>query len=122
LHDLNKQSLKYEKSIIDHNFQPGALVLARNTRIAKTFTAKNNHMRYMGPLIIIRRNCGGAYIIAKLDGTIWRSPVGAFRIIPYLAHTLLPLPNLKDFLDISVVTTKYLYHFLSSFSHALVTT
>ncbi|KAJ3978542.1 hypothetical protein F5890DRAFT_1422530, partial [Lentinula detonsa] len=97
---IRKQSLKYERSIVDHNFQPGALVLARNTRIAKTFTAKN-HMRYMGPLIVIRRNRGGAYIVAELDGTVWWSPVGAFRLIPYLARTSLPLPNLNDFLDIS---------------------
>ncbi|KAJ4476812.1 hypothetical protein C8R41DRAFT_773402, partial [Lentinula lateritia] len=43
----------------------------------------------------------GAYIIAELDGTIWRTPVGAFRIIPYLSHLSLPLPNLDEFLDIS---------------------
>ncbi|KAJ3982976.1 hypothetical protein F5890DRAFT_1414624, partial [Lentinula detonsa] len=67
---------------------------------ANTMSAKN-HMRYMGPLIVLRRNHGGAYIVAELDGTVWHTPVGAFRIVPYMAREHLPLPNLEDFLDIS---------------------
>lgn len=55
----------------------------------------------MSPLMVIRRNRGGAYIVAELDGTVWRNPVGAFRLIPYQARLSLPLPDLDDFLDIS---------------------
>ncbi|KAJ3913863.1 hypothetical protein F5877DRAFT_51560, partial [Lentinula edodes] len=87
-------------TIKNYDFKLGDLVIARNTRVEKTFSAKNR-MRYMGPLIVIRRNRGGAYIVAELDGTVWRTPVGAFRIIPYLARSSLPLPNLDEFLDIS---------------------
>lgn len=55
----------------------------------------------MGPLMVIRRNRGGAYIVCELDGTVWRRPVGAFRLIPYFSRLSLPLPNLEEFLDIS---------------------
>lgn len=53
-----------------------------------------------GALIIICRNQGGAYIVTELDGTVWRNPVGAFRLILYQSQYTLPLPDLDDFLDI----------------------
>lgn len=92
--------LEHASRMRNFDFQPGNLVLARNTRVEKTFTRKN-WMRYMGPLMVIRRNQGGAYIVAELDGTVWRNPVGAFCLIPYQARLSLPLPDLDDFLDIS---------------------
>ncbi|KAJ3884455.1 hypothetical protein GG344DRAFT_34257, partial [Lentinula edodes] len=100
LEGIHRFEQKHLQSIKDYNFKLGDLVIARNTRVEKTFSAKNR-MRYMGPLIVIRRNRGGAYIVAELDGTVWRTPVGAFRVIPYLSRSSLPLPNLEDFLDIS---------------------
>jgi hypothetical protein len=54
--------------------------------------------RYMGPLIVVSRNYGGAYIICELDGTVFHRPIAAFRVIPYLARKKLVLP--KHFLDI----------------------
>ncbi|KAK1233263.1 hypothetical protein PQX77_003585 [Marasmius sp. AFHP31] len=41
-------------------------------------------MWYLGPLIVLFRNQGGAYIGCKLDGTVWRRPV-----------------DLDDFMDVS---------------------
>ena len=57
--------------------------------------------RYLGPLIVISRNKGGAYIIAELDGAVFDRPIAAFRVIPYFARAKLALPPLDELLDIS---------------------
>jgi hypothetical protein len=57
--------------------------------------------QYLGPLIILSRNKGGAYIIAELDGSVFDQPIEAFCIIPYFAHTNINLPSLDKLLDIS---------------------
>ena len=54
--------------------------------------------RYLGPLIVISRNRGGAYILAELDGSIFDA---AFRVIPYFARKSITLPPLDELLDIS---------------------
>ena len=56
--------------------------------------------RYIGPLVIIGRNKGGAYIICELNGSVFDRPVAAFRVVPYFARKSIPLPKLNDFLDI----------------------
>ena len=53
---------------------------------------------YLGPLIVISCNKGGAYIICELDGSVLHHPVAAFRLLPYLARKSIELPN--DFIDI----------------------
>jgi hypothetical protein len=56
--------------------------------------------RYLGPLIVISCNKGGAYIICKLNRSVFDRPIAAFRVIPYFARRSLPLPNLDSFLDV----------------------
>jgi hypothetical protein len=56
------------------------------------------HARYLGPLIVIARNFGGAYILCELDRSVLHRPVAAFRLLPYLAQKSIPLP--PNFLDI----------------------
>ena len=63
--------------IKDFNFQPGDLVLARNTAIKKALNHKMR-ARYLGPLVVISRNQGKAYILAELDGSVLDWPVAAF--------------------------------------------
>ena len=55
--------------------------------------------RYLGPLIVIARNCGGAYLLCELDGTVFDRPVAAFRVVPYFARKDIPLP--ENFMDVT---------------------
>ena len=56
--------------------------------------------RYIGPLVVISRNKGGAYIICELNGSVFNRPVAAFRVIPYFTRKSLTLPDLDNFLDV----------------------
>ena len=57
--------------------------------------------QYLGPLIVLSRNKGGAYIILELDGAVFNRPIAAFRVIPYFTHTKINLSPLNKLLDIS---------------------
>ena len=58
-------------------------------------------MRYLGPLIIISQSKGGAYIISKLDGSVFDHPIAAFQVIPYFAHQHIDIPPVNELIDIS---------------------
>jgi hypothetical protein len=79
------------------DFQCGSLVLMRNTQIEQSLN-KKLHARYIGPLIVVSYNYGGAYILSELDGTVLHCPVAAFRLLPYFPCKSLPLP--PDIIDI----------------------
>ena len=83
-------------NIKDFNFKSGDLVLVRNTAIEKSLN-KKMHVRYLGPLIVLARNKGGAYIVAELDGSVFDHPAAVFCIIPYFACTYIDLPLLMSF-------------------------
>jgi hypothetical protein len=86
-------------TIRDFDFKKGDLVLVRNTAIEKSLNRKMRP-RYIGPLVVISRNKGRAYIICELNGSVFDRPVAAFRVIPYFARKSISLPDLDDFLDI----------------------
>jgi hypothetical protein len=90
----------HSASIQEFNFKLGDLVLVRNTAIEKALNRKMR-ARYLGPLITIARNKGGAYIVAELDGSVLDRPIAAFRVIPYFARTSLDIPSLDELIDIS---------------------
>ena len=53
-------------------------------------------------MVVISRNRGGAYIICDLDGTLGHAPIAAFRVVPYLAREKLKLPNIEQYIDVSI--------------------
>ena len=57
--------------------------------------------RYLGPLVVLACNKGGAYIICELNGSVFDCPVAAFCVLPYFACKSLLLPDLNKFIDIS---------------------
>jgi hypothetical protein len=87
----------HSTTIHDFDFKRGDLVLMRNTAIEKALNRKMRP-RYLGPLIVISRNFGGAYIVCELDGSVLHRPVAAFRLLPYCARRTIELP--KDLLNI----------------------
>jgi len=91
---------EHSATIRDFDFKCGDLVLVRNTAIEKSLNRKMR-ARYLGPLVVVSRNRGGAYIISELNGSVFDRPVAAFRVIPYFACTKITIPDLSDFIDIS---------------------
>ena len=75
-------------------------MLIRNTEIEKALNCKM-HSQYLGPLIVISCNQGGAYIIAELDGAVFDRPIAVFQVIPYFTRIKIELPPLDRLINIS---------------------
>lgn len=104
--------VRYERdhlhTIQDLNFKPGDLVLVRNTKIESNLDKKMK-ARYNGPMIVIKRLSGGAYIIAEMNGAVFKEKVGAFRLLPYQARRRIELPdNIQDLIEITPEALKEL--------------
>ena len=57
--------------------------------------------RYIGPLIVILRNKGSAYIISELNGSVFDCLIATFRIIPYFARQRINMPPLDELINIT---------------------
>jgi hypothetical protein len=82
---------QFEYSIREWNFEPGRLVLVRNSQIEMDLGRKWKP-RYLGPLVVVKRNRNGAYQLAELDGTISKLKFAAKRIIPYHLQSAASIP------------------------------
>ncbi|KNZ78835.1 hypothetical protein J132_09762 [Termitomyces sp. J132] len=83
---------EHAATIHDYNFQTGDLVLMRNTRVEVTHT-KEMKPCYLGPLVVISHNCGGTYILCKLDGSVLHCPIATFQSVPYFTREHIAVPN-----------------------------
>ncbi len=96
---------RYERihkyTIKDYDFKPGELVLIRNTRIEKSLDKKAK-LKYLGPMVVVRRTKGGAYLVCELNGAMYPGKVGQFRVIPYEARRRIALSeDVEKLIDMS---------------------
>ena len=84
----------FERSIRTDSFEPGALVLIRNSRINLELNRKTKQ-RYLGPYIVVKRTKGGSYHLAELDGAILKGRIAAFRVVPYYAREVMSGPLIE---------------------------
>lgn len=92
----------HEDTIEDYDFQPGDLVLVRNTQVEKSLNSKMDY-RYMGPMVVVRRTKpGGSYLICELNGAMLSGKIAQFRVIPYESRKKITLSDkIEKLIDLS---------------------
>jgi hypothetical protein len=92
---------KYKHVIKDYCFDPGDIVLVRNTVDEGSLSGRNRD-RWWGPLIVVRRTKGGSYIVCEFNGAVWQKKIGQFRVIPYEQRQKLSIGSrIEELIDTS---------------------
>lgn len=91
----------HEATIENLEFEPGDLVLIRNSTVEKSLNTKMSP-RYLGPMIVVRRTKGGSYLCCELNGAMFRGKIAQFRVIPFEARKNIKLSKkIEDLIDMS---------------------
>ncbi|KZS87909.1 hypothetical protein SISNIDRAFT_385729, partial [Sistotremastrum niveocremeum HHB9708] len=71
----------------DIDYAPGSLVLVRNVIMDKGIRTKTEP-RYLGPFIVVRKNTGGAYVLAlaEMNGQESSSTFFPARLVPFYSR------------------------------------
>ena len=77
---------RFQRRLSRDTYEPGELVLVRNTAIEMSHDRKHQP-RYLGPYRIVRQSLGKAYTVAEFDGAVLRQKIGAFRLLPYIKRS-----------------------------------
>ena len=64
-------------------------------------------------MVVISCNRGGIYIICNLVGMLGHAPIAAFRVVPYFAHEKLEIPDIDQYIDISVTRLQELKNMIN---------
>ena len=59
-------------------------------------------------MVVISRNRGSAYIICDLNGMLGHTPIAAFRVVPYFACEKLEIPDIEQYINVSVTRLREL--------------
>ncbi len=123
VYDLRVKTIQQWKKehanrIIDWNFQPGTLVLVQNTRVEYEISHKFKP-RYLGLLVYISKNRGGALILCDLDGMVLADPIAAFHCIPYYPQDSIPILDLVDLIDHPLVQVEALEKMTDSYDNGV---
>ncbi|TFK16326.1 hypothetical protein FA15DRAFT_607577, partial [Coprinopsis marcescibilis] len=103
---VEQYEIDHTKTIRSFKFKPGDLVLLRNSGIESSLDKKLKP-RYTGPIIVLARNKGGAYIVSEMDGAVHQNATAAYRLIPYYPRKHIPLPdNVLELISINPTTFK----------------
>src|ERR1700753_725456 len=99
--EVEKYTAKYKHVIKDYIFEPGDLVVVRNTSVEDSMNRRNKE-RWTGPLVVVRRTKGGSYIVCEMNGAVWQKKIGRFRVLPFEQRHKLALPKkIEELIDLS---------------------
>ena len=73
---------RYAHTIKDPSFNPGDLVLVRNSAVESDHSRKTKP-RYFGPMVVLTKSRNKSYRLAELDGAVSKLRYAAFRLVPY---------------------------------------
>ena len=96
-----KYAEKYKHVIKDYLFEPGDLVMIRNTSVEDSMNRRNKD-RWKGPMVIVRRTKGGSYIVCEMNGAVLQRKIGRFRVVPFAQRHKIALPKkIEKLIDLS---------------------
>jgi len=99
--DAYKYAEKYKHVIKDYKFEPGDLVVVRNTAIEDLLNRRNK-TRWNGPMVVVRRTKGGSYIVCEMNGAVLKEKIGRFRAAPfYPRHKIALSKKIENLIDAS---------------------